>query len=127
MDRREFCKLAALAAGAIGFGGIGSMASPLAHRQRRHGRVTVVRRGCHPDLQSLFLDDPECGPCRAFTTGETFDLRDGCPPGFCPRAWRAIEGCLADASHCDGSLGDDGVIMASCPDGTRPVIFKIEL
>lgn len=124
MDRRSFCKMAALAAGAIGLGGADAFAS--VGRRISGARVTVVRRNCFTDLQALSLEDPECGPCEAFTTGQVFELAGECPEGFCPKAWQVLAGCMADAAHCPSSKGENGVIMACCPDGTRPVVFRIE-
>ncbi|MCM1162660.1 MAG: TIGR04076 family protein [Muribaculaceae bacterium] len=108
-------------------GNISAKASAEPLRIKRGSRVTVLRRACFPDLQDLYLEDPESGPCDSFATGETFDISNGCPPGFCPRAWSAIQRAIDDASHCPGNPGENGTIIASCPDGTRPVIFKIEL
>ncbi len=127
MDRRSFCKMAALAAGAIGLGGARAFATTGAVRNPVNAKVTVIRRACFEDLQSLFLEDPECGPCEAFETGETFMTTGVCPEGFCPKAWETIAGCIDRASHCPESNGYEGAVIAACPDGTRPVIFRIEL
>lgn len=126
MNRRNFCKISALSAGALLAGVLEGKASPLSHSLsetgglRRRARITVIRRECYQDLQSLYLDDPECGPCRMFATGQSFDVSgSGCPRGFCRKAWASLDGCL------DGDGGK--VKIAACPDGTRPVIFKVEL
>ncbi|WP_301062017.1 TIGR04076 family protein [Muribaculum intestinale] len=134
MDRRHFCKIGALALGAFGAGalkgnaGVLSLADGGADRGLARGcRVTVIRRECYEDIQSLYLDDPETGPCRAFSTGEvlTFERGEGCPEGFCPRAWGAIELSVNAGAGCAGALGD--VLTVACPDGSRPVIFRVEL
>ncbi|MCM1522476.1 MAG: TIGR04076 family protein [Muribaculaceae bacterium] len=127
MDRRKFCKIALLAAGTIGLGHPEALASVKSVPRLRGRRLTVLQRSCFQDLQSLYLSDPECGPCRAFATGESFDISHGCPEGFCPRAWDVVERAVKDSSHCPENPADNYVVIASCPDGTRPVIFKIEL
>ncbi len=126
MDRRHFCKIAALAAGAFALSPLASQAAGV-FALRRRGRVRVLRRECFTDLQSMYLDDPERGACEAFTPGEEFDLSGDRPEGFCPRAWESIIRCAEEASHCPGNPGEQGVIITSCPDGTRPVIFRVEL
>lgn len=138
MDRRHFCKIASLAAGALGFGSLPLAASsPLSENQGKSGRLplmpkqgcrlTVVRRECHQDLQSLFLDDPETGPCKAFKSGDEFSFAggDSCPDGFCPHLWESI--CMTlNRNSCTPVLKDNTIIL-SCPDGTRPVIVRIDL
>lgn len=125
MDRRQFCKIAALTAGAFGLGTLRGSASALAGGPLR-GRVTVVRRECYHDLQSLYLDDPETGPCRVFSPGESWDLAMGLPEGFCPRAREVIESSAARLASCPGGRPEDLAVIVCCPDGTRPVVFRIE-
>lgn len=127
MDRRRFCKIAALTAGAFTLGPLASRAGGSVHTMPRRGRVRVLRRECFTDLQSLYLDDPERGACDAFNPGEEFDLSGGRPEGFCPRAWECITRSVEEATHCPRNPGENGVIVTSCPDGTRPVIFRVEL
>lgn len=98
--------------------------------------VEVIRRECFPDLQSRYLDNPESGPCQKFLCGQKFKvtlssfLGKEVPEGFCPKAWQAIRNHvedvlgLSDKDRCGCALADNAVI-ACCPDGTRPVIFKI--
>ncbi len=130
MNRRHFCKIAALAAGAVGINGIEASAttSRSGRRLDRGCPVTVIRRECYEDLQSLYLDDPETGRCEAFSTGDihTFIPGDTCPQGFCPQAFEAIRRLIAGEASCPGAETTGGVMLLSCPDGTRPVIFKVE-
>lgn len=91
---------------------------------------------CHQDLQSRYLDDPEAGSCPKFTCGQEFtvdasnyhEMASG--THFCPKAWHVLQ------SHVDAVLASgrsdecgvsrhDGAVIVSCPDGTRPVIFKV--
>lgn len=118
--------MAFLAAGAAGLSDIEAAANTISAPVRR-ARVTVLRRDCDLELQSLYLADPEAGPCRAFEAGEEFEWPRGCGEGFCPRAREVVERCVELASHCPQAPDGTRSIIAACPDGTRPVIFRIEL
>ena len=128
MQRRSFCKIAALALGSIALSSTGMKASTIS--SPGSFRVTVMKRECYLDLQSLYLDEPDAGPCDEFVTGETFEFLTptaACPEGFCPKAWSAILQAASSLEACPKSGAEDGrVALVSCPDGTRPVIFKIE-
>ena len=131
MDRRRFCWMAAMAVGALSFGSLDSMAESL-RRPEGRGVVTVLRRECFAELQSLYLDDPETGHCTLFEPGQQFEVTAGgkCPDIFCPLAWQVLSRCIeraTDSGLCALPAGDRHTVIASCPDGTRPVIFKIEL
>ena len=127
MNRREFCKIAALAAGAFGVGGARAAASTLGLAGASvRGRVTVLRCECFAEIQSMYLDDPESGPCPVFKAGESWNLADGLPEGFCPRAREAIERSAAMLASCPDASAEDEAIIVACPDGSRPVIFRIE-
>ena len=134
MDRRQFCKIASMAMGALGVAHLDALgatrketiADPI---MGRNCRVTVIRRECYHDLQALFLDDPDEGPCRAFASGDDFKFEVGmrCPVGFWPRLWRILcERAEECGSVCNDPLKTDTSIL-SCPDGTRPVIVRIDL
>ena len=138
MNRRHFCKIASLAAGAIGLNAFSAAAlsaqrgvatstsSTAPGRISRPCRVSVLRRECHLDLQSLYLDDPDTGPCAAFKSGDVFTFAANAerPDGFCPRLWDLIA-ATASQSSCAKSLSETTAII-SCPDGTRPVIVRID-
>lgn len=133
MDRRRFCKIGALALGALGVGRLDSMAAGHAgalagdNVLSRDCRVTVLRRECYDDIQALYLDDPETGPCREFTAGDgwTVSRGTGRPDGFCERAWRSIAEVVNAQCECAEAVKD--VFVVSCPDGTRPVVFRVEI
>ena len=128
MDRRRFCKLSAMAA--LGVCGKVSMAREAnAASGFARWRITVLRRECFPDLQSRYLSDPETGPCQMFSTGQTFVVEYASGGKFCSRAWRSITEAV-DASMKSSVCADANarnVAIASCGDGTRPVIFCIEI
>lgn len=137
MNRRKFCKIASLALGAVvldalpaiasGKDGVGEM-SVSSRRLTTRCRVTVLRRECHIDLQSLFLDDPDSGPCSLLRSGEEFNLaaNDVCPREFCPRLWSLICQEFNDSVYCN--VGRNGAVkIISCPDGTRPVIVRVDI
>lgn len=138
MNRRHFCKLASITIGVLGLSGLEANAAILSTRKIRSNeklpvlplgcRITVERCECYEDLQSLYLDDPEEGPCRAFRTGDTFNLPVSaeCPKEFCPLAWKVLCGMIGEGNGCAATVRN-GLKLLSCPDGSRPVLFKIEL
>lgn len=98
-------------------------------------KVTVLRKECFTDLQEEYLADPKSGPCPFFQVGQEFifDRDDFTYTGrgqFCAEAWdcvsRYIYTALQGGAIMHGWTRDDRVMIASCNDGTRPVIFKIE-
>lgn len=136
MNRRNFCKIASLALGVVGLDalpaiasgkdGVGEM-SEASCRLTACCRVTVLRRECHVDLQSLFLDDPDSGPCPLLRSGDEFIFaaNEVCPREFCPRLWSLI--CKEINYSVDCNERRDGAVMIiSCPDGTRPVIVRVD-
>ena len=132
MDRRHFCKIASLALGSVGLSRVtvsaGNHTAPNTSLMPRPGcRLTVLRREWHTDLQAIFLDDPDTGPCRLYSSGDDFCFQPGqnCPDGFCPRLWSLVCDAL-DRQPCSPALKDNTLVLA-CPDGTRPVIVRIDL
>ena len=95
-------------------------------------KITVVKKlngkdmfGDNPPVEGTAL--PECD---AVQLGQEFisDEKGSCPPGMCPWAFADIQ---RDLTHL--RLGGDfpwvkkpGQQLASCTDGFRPVIFKLE-
>ena len=60
-------------------------------------KVTVLDKKCFQDLQGKYLADPQSGPCPCFEVGQTFLFER-----------------------------ENGMMIACCNDGTRPVVFKLE-
>ncbi len=137
ITRRRFCKLSALAAFAMTVIPEKLFASP-GTKVRLSGRcsIDVIRCQCFTDLQCRYLDDPEAGPCARFHVGDRIEItpenvRSMVSSGkICPQAWRALEPYVMAAlspnptEECAPALTDNQAIV-SCPDGTRPVIFKV--
>ena len=104
--------------------------------QKKHKcKITVLRRECFKDLQEKYLADPKSGPCPYFRDGQEivvdsdnfFRMLNGT---FCAEAWdcisRYVYAALQGGSIMRGWTNDEKVMIASCNDGTRPVIFKLE-
>ena len=132
MDRRKFCKIGALAMGALGLGAFDAQSSALSSwselRPMRSFRLAVIRCECYEDIQSRYLDDPESGPCEMFSPGVVMEFANGCecPAVFCLRAWSVIIGSVNMAVQSCVAMREN-ILVVACPDGTRPVIFKVDL
>jgi uncharacterized repeat protein (TIGR04076 family) len=96
-------------------------------------KVTVLRRF---NMNEVFKDPPikirYSGPCDAFEEGQEFILGAektlSMPEGFCSFAWDTLfPWIMITRSGGDIEFYEDrGVAVVSCPDGLRPVIFKLE-
>ena len=98
-------------------------------------RITVLECRCYGDLQEEYLSNPGIGACSLFHPGDEFivtpdEWRHLMHGRFCSEAWNCISKYVYAAMNGgaikDGWNRDDGVMIACCNDGTRPVIFKIE-
>lgn len=99
-------------------------------------KITVLRKEFFPDLVETFIGKPNVGRCDKFQEGQEFmvDFKTyfnmGIPEGFCSEAWESIQKYVF--THISGGTvfkgwpKDDGVAIACCNDGVRPVIFKLE-
>ena len=93
-------------------------------------KITVLKKELYEDLIAEYINYPDWGPCPVLDVGDVFYTSgmfgNEMPEGFCHNAWTAIE------KHCmilaaDGKVfGIDDCHIVCCPDGVRPVIFKIE-
>jgi len=92
-------------------------------------KVTVLK--CF-DTKEVFKDPPVkatySGPCPIFKEGQVFHVDDiNMPSGFCPYAWHVISPSVY-MLMCGGNSPwyEPGITVACCPDGLRPVVFKLE-
>ncbi len=96
-------------------------------------KVTVLR--CFK-MEEVFKDPPikakYSGPCDEFKEGQEFligtEKTPRMPEGFCTFAWDSLFWAIM-LLRSDGDFEfyeDRGVAVWSCPDGLRPVIFKLE-
>lgn len=95
-------------------------------------KITVLKTLYHEDLVDEYLL-PECkaayGPCYRHHVGQEFIIDSfNKPEGFCSWAWADIHReFISVMFHSQFSVSKDpGCIIASCTDGLRPVVFKVE-
>lgn len=138
MTRRSFCKISALSAIAAFLMPGRAFASVAKDTKQLKGtcNVEVVRCQCFPELQSRYLEDPECGKCPRFQVGQTITITPQNFAGYkrskemCPHAWRILEPYIlaalsaGETNECAPAANPHRAVV-SCPDGTRPVIFKV--
>lgn len=98
-------------------------------------RITVLKKECFPALQKEYLSHSKSGVCPLFEEGQVFtadmDNYSRCMDGkFCADAWDALNKYIY-AGLLGGSFKkgckNNKVMLACCNDGTRPVIFKLEI
>jgi uncharacterized repeat protein (TIGR04076 family) len=98
-------------------------------------KITILRiftpeevLGTAPPVTATFGNDS----CPVFSTDSEFLIEGdwpSLPRGFCEGAWSSIKEYV-QTIHAGGNfpmwLEEPGTAVVSCPDGCRPVIFKIE-
>lgn len=96
-------------------------------------RITVLKRIFNADLAGEL-----CGSatsyCPCLEEGQVFDAGFEKPEGFCGWAWndilKYVTVLLAGGNFSrgifEGWMSQDNVMIASCTDGIRPVVFKLE-
>ena len=102
-------------------------------------KITVLRKELYQDLIDEYLADPQCGTCPLFEVGQEFilerndekdDFWNMMNGKFCSEAWdsisRYIYAGLQGGAIMKGWTKDERIMIASCNDGCRPVIFKLE-
>ena len=96
-------------------------------------KITVVKKFVSEDLVEKYLEEgmkkKGFGVCGAFEMGREYILEEpNKPDGFCSWAWADINRDLI--AMMGGAnfpwIENEGVAIASCTDGLRPVVFKIE-
>lgn len=95
-------------------------------------RIKIAVLRCF-DTGEVFKDPPVkakySGPCPIFKEGQVFYVDDSMPSGFCPYAWSTIFPLIMTLrfdGNCYEWYEEPGVGVTCCPDGLRPVIFKLE-
>ncbi len=95
-------------------------------------RITVIKKAFFEDLVKAYLTDGlEAGDCPIFSLGDSFTVDKSCemPAGFCTFAWQDIfymvHSLLGGATYTPW-WNRNGMQVACCTDGTRPVSFLIE-
>ena len=105
--------------------------------QGRKCRITVLKCGFDKELSKHYAPNTITWACDKFKEGQEFVLDQNGPVGFwhlmggtfCSEAWASI-GHYVDTILQGGRFQSDNgenMIIVCCPNGIRPVIFKIEL
>jgi uncharacterized repeat protein (TIGR04076 family) len=91
-------------------------------------KITVLKRLHHEDLLTEYADSMWT-PCDRFREGEEFIAWGvNMPERFCSWAWADIQKYVMTLSRGGNFVGvKPGIYIASCTDGFRPVIFKLEV
>ena len=99
----------------------------------KKAKITVVKKFVSDDLVDEFVVEEKkvkgFGVCDAFELGQEYILeKPNKPDGFCSWAWADINrDIVAIMGGADFHwINKEGVSIASCTDGLRPVVFKIE-
>ena len=90
-------------------------------------KITVLKRLLHKDILEKYADFMWTA-CEVFSEGQEF-IADGTnvPDGFCGWAWSDIEKIVLTLSRGGNFRGvPQGIFIACCTDGYRPVVFKLE-
>ena len=95
-------------------------------------RITVLRCSFNSELAKEYGIEG-LKPCEALNEEQVFYTGLGKPEGFCDGAWHAIYPyvfALANGARNfwfrDSWVRHDGMAIACCNDGLRPVYFRLE-
>ena len=93
-------------------------------------KITIVKKLANKDLIEAYHTKPE-GPleCSSFKVGDEYISKGiRIPEGFCSWAWADIHKDVAILAFGGNysSVKKEGVGIACCTDGFKPVIFKLE-
>ena len=95
----------------------------------RRCKITVLKTMYLKDLADEYPPH-EQGPCNILKEGDVFYTSGpygvDMPEGFCPPAWRAISSFASVFASGGKIYSRDDVHLTACPDGQRPVIFRME-
>lgn len=95
----------------------------------RRCKITVLKTLYLKELAEAY-PPYEKGPCEICREGAVFYTTGpfgvDMPEGFCPPAWTSLA-TFANVLASGGRIySRDDVHVTSCPDGVRPVIFRME-
>ena len=93
-------------------------------------KITVLKTLKTEELFKDPIKTKQGSICPNHKEGQIFYYETKKPEGFCTYAWGAIwPFVMALSNHSDFQwlYEDPGVAVTTCPDGLRPVIFKLEL
>lgn len=92
-------------------------------------KITVLRALYFKDLADAYPPH-EKGPCEQLKEGDVFYTSGpfgvDMPEGFCKPAWAAIQTYAAVLASGGKVYSRDDVHVTACPDGVRPVLFRME-
>lgn len=136
VTRRHFCKIFGLSVLGLSAAPLPALAATERFTMSGQCRIEVLRCECFDDIQGRYLNDPEAGRCKHFKVGDTILVtpdnfaRFDAGKGICPKAWSVLRpyalAALTD-SHIDACApaAANAEAIVCCPDGTRPVLFKV--
>ena len=91
-------------------------------------KITVLKILEFSKLAEEYGHRPE--PCPVFSEGQVFYTKgifgNEMPEHFCHMAWQSLVMPVNVLAGGGKVLGMDEVHIVSCPDGLRPVIFRVE-
>jgi uncharacterized repeat protein (TIGR04076 family) len=92
-------------------------------------KITILKTLYFKDLADEYPPH-ETSPCEAFHVGDVYyttgPFGTDIPEGFCPPAWQSIAPFAAVLASGGKVYSRDEVHVTACPDGVRPVIFRME-
>jgi len=99
--------------------------------EKKADRIKITVLKCF-DTREVFKEPPIktkiTAPCSVFKEGQVFHVDNfSMPSGFCSYAWYGISAPVY-MLMCGGNAPphEEGVSVICCPDGLRPVVFKLE-
>ncbi len=95
------------------------------------GKITVLKRMANADIADEYMkEEHRIVPCPYLEDGQEFIFEDwgAVPDGLCSWAWMDIHKgvMLVMGGGSSPSVKHEGMVIACCSDGARPVVFKIE-
>lgn len=108
------------------------MMTKMASRDRKKVKITILRRFSPSEVfeRSPVTTVKPLEACERVREGQEFIVSEegNMPNGFCTSAWVAIYPNVRVLAFGGNhpNIKEEGVIISSCTDGKRPVIFKLE-